>query len=249
VALRAGASFDHLAPTYDRWRPLLAADTRRLRFMLERCPLPPRATVLEVGCGTGRLLREVANIGQAAVAIGVDPEPAMLSAANDVETRLGRAESLPVDGESVDLAFMSLVLHLVDDRAAAARELYRVLRARGSAAVWTLTPEHVVRFHLNRYFPTLPKLDLRRFEAPERWLGHLLAAGFDPVCEAEMVTVRRTTARRLAAAVRARYISTLSLLPPAEFESGVRRLEAEAADNPQRRVTYRQVWCLLWARK
>lgn len=209
--------------------------------MLERCSLPEPAAVLEVGCGTGRLLREI----PAQTAVGVDAEPAMLARPDLVA---GRAEALPLRSGAFDLAFMSLVFHLVDDKLAAARELRRVLRSGAHAAIWTLTPQHVEGFHLNRYFPTLPAVDLPRFEPPERWARLLLEAGFESAAMQELVTWRHTTAGRLAQAVRGRYISTLPLLPPGELEAGTRELEAEAARERARRIHYRQIWCLIWAR-
>lgn len=211
-------------------------------MMLERCPLPERPAILEVGCGTGRLLREL----DAGLAVGVDAELSMLRGRRGLVA--GLAEALPVRDGGFDLAYMSLALHLVADRAAAARELRRVLKPGGWAAIWTLTPEHVEGFHLNTYFPSLPAVDLPRFEPPERWARLLLDAGFGPAGLQEVVTWRRTTAGRLARAVRGRYISTLALLPPAELEAGTARLEDEAVREPARRIQYRQVWCLLWAR-
>ncbi len=215
--------------------------------MLERCPLPPRPAILEVGCGTGKLLREAARQAGAGAAVGVDPEPAMRAQATGLDVREGRAERLPLDSGCGDLAFCSLAFHWVSDKPAAAGELWRVLRPGGWAAIWTLTPEHVHGFHLNRYFPSLPAVDLARFEAPELWMAQLAAAGLRPVLEQQLVQTRVTSAGRLAAAVRQRFISTLSLLPEAEFQAGAAELEAEAAGDPSRRVSYPQTWCLIWA--
>jgi hypothetical protein len=112
-----------------------------------------------------------------------------------------------------------------------------------------LTPEHVRNFHLNAHFPSLPGVDLPRFEAPERWMELLSAAGFEPVLEQELTLKRSTSAARLAAAVRARYLSTFDLLPAGELEAGTRRLEEEAERDPRRRVTFEQRWCLIWGRR
>ena len=242
-------TFERLAPRYERHRPVTAADRRRLRFMLDRCPVPAGGAVLEIGCGTGRLLRALAGLTALGRAAGVDPEPEMLARAGSLDVRLGRAERLPLDAGAFDLAFLWLAFHHVQDKPAAAREMLRVLRPGGHAAIWTLTPEHVLRFHLNRYFPSLTAVDLPRFEAPELWMALLLAAGFDPVAEQQLWLRRTTTARRLAAAVRDRYLSTFDLLPPDELEAGTRLLEAEARKQPNRRITYDQVWCLVWGCK
>jgi len=228
---------------------VLAADVHRLRFLLERCPVPPGGAALEVGCGTGRLLRALAGLTTLGRAAGVDPEPAMLARARGLEVHIGRAESLPLPGSAFDLTFLWLAFHLVAGKPAAVAELFRVLRPGGHAAIWTLTPEHVHEFHLNSYFPSLPAVDLPRFEPPERWLVILGDAGFEPVLEQQLTLRRTTTAGRLAAAVRARYLSTFDLLPEAEFEAGARRLEAEAASDPRLRVAYQQRWCLVWGRR
>lgn len=183
------------------------------------------------------------------VLVGVDPEPAMLAIATGrgIEACRGRAERLPVRAASVDLVYAHLAFHLVQDRGAATREMRRVLRKGGFAAIWTLTPEHVLDFHLNRLFPSLAAIDLARFPAPEEVAGQLVEAGFEMAAEEELVGVRRTTAGRLAEAVRRRYISTLALIPAAELAAGSARLDRAAAANPGRAVTYRQRWCLVWA--
>lgn len=217
--------------------------------MLERCPVPTPGAVAEVGCGTGKLLREVVRRLEPALAVGVEPDRTFLPHLADLEIRLGEAAALPLGDDAFDLVYCSLAFHLVAAKAAAAAELRRVLKPGGHVAIWTLTPEHVRGFHLNPYFPSLAGLDLLRFEPPESWMELLAAAGLEPVAEAELRTLRVTTAGRLARAVRARFISTLSLLPEAEFEAGARRLEAEAAGDPRRRVSHPQIWCMVWARR
>lgn len=218
--------------------------------MLERCPVPAGGIALEVGCGSGRLLQELGRMAAFGALVGVDPEPAMLAIARGrgIDALLGRAERLPVRTGSVDLCYAYLALHLVQDQRAAAREMRRVVRQRGFAAIWTLTPEHVLDFHLNRLFPSLAEIDLKRFPSPEELAGQLVEAGFETVAEQELVSVRRTSAGRLAEAVRRRYISTLALIPTAELAAGSARLDREAAADPARAVTYRQRWCLVWAR-
>jgi ubiquinone/menaquinone biosynthesis C-methylase UbiE len=242
-------TFARLAPRYERFRPVTRGDERRLRFLLDRCPVPAGGSVLEVGCGTGRLLKAMNRLVPLGRVAGVDPESEMLARAAPLEVHLGRAERLQLESGAFDLAFLWLAFHLVNEKRAAAAELWRVVRDGGHAAIWTLTPEHVRGFHLNPYFPSLPSVDLPRFEAPESWMLLLAEAGFEPVLEQELRLKRATTARRLATAVRERYLSTFDLLPPDELEAGTRRLEEEAARNAGRRITYEQRWCLVWGRK
>ena len=66
------------------------------------------AAVVDVGCGSGRLLRSAREAGHTGRLCGVDPDPAMLELARrrrDVEWLLGTAASLSFDGE-FDLAVM-----------------------------------------------------------------------------------------------------------------------------------------------
>lgn len=213
--------------------------------MLERCPVPAGGAILEVGCGTGRLLGHLRSHR----CVGIDPSDSMLRQACGVHVARGVAEHLPLRDRSVDLAFASLAFHHFGDQPQAAREIHRVLRPRGHIAIWTSTPEHVRGFPLNRWFPSLAAIDLARFPPPEQWMSLLARAGFVDVAAEPFRIRRRPTLRWLAAAVRARYLSTFDHLPEPEYREGLRRLEAEAAARPQRRVDTGLGWSLIWAHR
>src|SRR5436309_15380576 len=74
-------------------------------------PAPGRRT-LDLGCGEGRLSRDLKALGH--VLVGVDGSPTMLAAASEadpeIETHLADAAALPFADASFDLvvAFMSL---------------------------------------------------------------------------------------------------------------------------------------------
>ena len=98
--------------------------------------LDPASTVADLGCGTGQFAEAVAPF--VARVIAVDESAAMLRAAksrlhgaDNAEVRQGTLEALPIDGHSVDLAVMSLVLPYVADPVPALAEARRVLRAGG----------------------------------------------------------------------------------------------------------------------
>jgi SAM-dependent methyltransferase len=94
---------------------------------------PPGGAVLEVGCGEGRVLRDLRGRGYDVV--GLDASPTLLEAAQslDAEGRylLGRAEELPFDAGSFDLVVAYNVLMDVDDMPRAVAEIARVLRPGG----------------------------------------------------------------------------------------------------------------------
>lgn len=106
-------------------------------------------TVLDLGCGGGFdafiAAREVGSSGRI---IGVDMTPAMIDRArrnavqftretglDTVEFRLGEIEHLPVADASVDVVISNCVINLSDDKSQVWREIARVLKSSGRAAI------------------------------------------------------------------------------------------------------------------
>jgi ubiquinone/menaquinone biosynthesis C-methylase UbiE len=96
--------------------------------------------VLDVGAGTGQFLRPLAEWLDARV-VGVEPSAGMRAQAQSVvdgrTTALvaGRAEALPLSPASVDVAWLSTVVHQFDDVGRAVDELRRVVRPAGRVLV------------------------------------------------------------------------------------------------------------------
>ena len=94
-------------------------------------------SVLDVGCGAGRAVHELAERG--ATATGVDVSEQMLTAArerwSDVDFRLAPAEELPFPDDALDGYRADKVLHALDDPARAVAEARRVLRPGGRAVL------------------------------------------------------------------------------------------------------------------
>src|SRR5690606_28055961 len=65
-------------------------------------------SVLDVGCGTGKILRAARERGHTGRLVGLDPAKAMLDVANqdrgDIEWTLGDLVAGPYDGEAEPLA-------------------------------------------------------------------------------------------------------------------------------------------------
>ncbi|HET6534343.1 MAG TPA: methyltransferase domain-containing protein [Actinoplanes sp.] len=95
--------------------------------------LRPGATVIDVGCGTGRAVAELA--GQGARAIGVDLDPAMVSAARsrfgDIDVRTADAAVLPLTDGQAQGYRADKVYHVLPDPDAALAEARRVLAPGG----------------------------------------------------------------------------------------------------------------------
>jgi len=99
-------------------------------------------TAVDVGCGPGALTAElVRRLGTDAVS-AVDPSESFVEAARErlpgVDIRLGSAESLPFESDSVDLALAQLVVHFMSDPVRGISEMARVTKPGGRVAanVW-----------------------------------------------------------------------------------------------------------------
>ena len=99
--------------------------------------------VLDVACGTGVLARAaLARVQPGGAVVGLDRNDGMLAVARrlapGVDWRLGRAEALPFDDGSFDAVVSQFGLMFFDDRVAALKEMWRVIRPGGrlAVAVW-----------------------------------------------------------------------------------------------------------------
>jgi len=92
-------------------------------------------TILDVGCGTGRLLRKAKKRWPNVRLIGVDAAEKMIEQATQLfpqaEFHVAMAETLPLPDTSVDLAFSTLSFHHWSNQAKGISEIARVLRPQG----------------------------------------------------------------------------------------------------------------------
>src|SRR5262245_10272820 len=114
--------------------------------------------ILDLGCGTGRFSRSLAERFDATV-IGLDPSLTMLGQAvlhrshPKVFYVCGQAEAAPLQSESVDVIFISMIFHHLNDPRAAARECARLLRKRGRLCMRTATLENIPNYPYVPFFP------------------------------------------------------------------------------------------------
>ena len=114
--------------------------------LLDQLDLRPGQRVLDVGSGTGQLAFALADrVAPGGSADGVDAGTEMVSRAERANRRrrrpvtftTARAQQLPFPDGTFDAVTCTLALHHVarDDRAAAVREMHRVLRPGGRVLV------------------------------------------------------------------------------------------------------------------
>jgi ubiquinone/menaquinone biosynthesis C-methylase UbiE len=101
--------------------------------------------VLDVACGTGVVARLAAErTGSAGTVAGLDVDPAMLAVARSLapsgmsfDWHEASVEAMPLPDESFDVVLCQMGLQFVPDKAAALREMRRVL-VPGGSVVWNV---------------------------------------------------------------------------------------------------------------
>jgi ubiquinone/menaquinone biosynthesis C-methylase UbiE len=190
--------------------------------------------LVDVGCGTGRFAA-FAKARRGGRVWGVDPAPEMLRRARarpdagGIGWKQASAERLPFTDGWFDAAHMHLVVHTLPDRPAALAEIARVLMPCGRMAVATFAMEHFQRFFLNPYFPSIAAIDGARFPEPAILTEELGVVGFREAAVERISQPVSAEPRDVLERVRGRYISTLHLLPAAEYAEGLARLERDVA--------------------
>jgi SAM-dependent methyltransferase len=108
---------------------------------LRLLPPPGRLTV-DIGCGEGRLARDLKELGHRIV--GIDSSPSLIAAAREfdssIDVRLADAAALPLEDASVDLAVAFMSLQDIDDLPAAVCKSARVLEPGGRLCLAIVHP-------------------------------------------------------------------------------------------------------------
>ncbi len=132
--------FNRWSKTYDRSLAQWFFFDRVHRGLLARLPddfMP--AGILDIGCGTGRLLRRMQSRWPAASLAGVDLAEGMVNRAREqtqgATIYQAPAEHLPLQDDSVDLVTSTVSFHHWSDQAQGVREAVRVLRRGGLFAL------------------------------------------------------------------------------------------------------------------
>jgi len=139
---------------FNRWAPFYDIPFTTVFYqavhnrLLASVTLPDPVHVLDLGCGTGKLLGRLAQAQTTLTGMGCDFSPEMLAQAqqqNPAPARLsyqqGQADQLPFDSDQFDAAFCTISFLHYPDPVAVLQEIGRVLKPGG-------------QFHLADYAPS-----------------------------------------------------------------------------------------------
>jgi ubiquinone/menaquinone biosynthesis C-methylase UbiE len=149
-----------VAPQWDNLRKGFFSEAVREKAFAVAGVEPGRLAA-DIGAGAGFVTEGLLKRGLRIIA--VDRSEAMLAEMKNrfgeggaVEYRIGEADSLPMEGSSVDYVFANMYLHHVESPPAAIREMARILKPGG----------RLVITDLDRH-----DFDFLRTEHCDRWMG------------------------------------------------------------------------------
>lgn len=241
---RPRLDYNLLAPTYDARYAVRRLDgiASALRDLVAR--RRPRR-VLEVGCGTGRWLEELAPHVHSIY--GLDPAAAMLQRALK-RTASGivlaaRANALPLRRGTFDLIFCVNAIHHFDDPAAFVEHAKERLVETGALSIVGIDPRLIHKWYLYEYFDGTYERDLLRYPSVGDLVNWMAEAGFARVDYrvVEVSGMSWTNESVLADPfLKKDSNSMLALLSDREYAAGLRRIEAalDAAAAEQRNVVF-----------
>lgn len=193
------------------------------------------ARVLEVGCGTGRWLTDLAAPSRGVV--GIDASFGMLRRAREQGLRAGLvhavAEALPLPALSADMLYVVNALHHFAEPRRFMAEAARVLRPGGLLALVGMAHPQPSDWYVYEYFEGTYETDAARF-APEATVREwLVAAGFRQVeSRTAYDIVERFAGREVFGNpfMRKESTSQLVLLTDEAYQAGLARIRAAIAE-------------------
>jgi demethylmenaquinone methyltransferase / 2-methoxy-6-polyprenyl-1,4-benzoquinol methylase len=171
--------FDRTAGDYDRIERVMALGSGSWyrRKALRRAGLQAGMRVLDIGAGTGLMVKQAALlVGISGQVTGVDPSAGMIKSAKvpvGVVLVIGCAEAIPVAAETADFLCMGYALRHIADMSVALREFIRVLKPGGRICLLEITrpealvPRAVLKAYMRGVVPFLAGLLGENSDSPK----------------------------------------------------------------------------------
>ena len=170
--------YNVLSQDYDLTRNI-NIDT--LKRILSKTDFHSGTKVLDFGCGTGNYTCAVKKLTDAHV-YGVEPSDGMREKAMakemDIAFLKGDHTGIPVDDTSIDLLYMTDVIHHIPDLRRMFHEFYRVIKPKGFICILTESHKQIESRFWSAYFPSTVPAEQNRYPDIDVILNEAIECGF-----------------------------------------------------------------------
>jgi len=215
--------YSQVAKYYDEVRSI-PADIL-VSKIIEYGKIDAKCTVLDVGCGTGRFPLIISTVKKP-IFCALEPSIEMLKqAVTKDKTKCilwvrGDGQRLPFQESLFDCVYMTAVIHHIENKEMALREIYRVLKRDGNCVIQTFSHSGIKK-HITRDFPKVVAIDLKRIPSVPSLKKMMAITGFKEIHH-HIVTIDEgyVSTNEYLKRVRKKYMSTLTLLSEDDFQRG-----------------------------
>lgn len=206
---------------------------------------------LDLGSGTGRMTPALASAFGGPVH-GIEPSDKMRAQAlahaghPAVTYAAGSAEQIPLPDASCDAALLFFVWHHVVDRAAAARELRRVVKPGGKLFVQANFSDRMPDVWWFRVMPEWKKVDQAQFRSGAEVESDFTGAGWTLVSRDQVTWLRSANLAEDLEKLKLRAVSAFEHMSGEAVDAGFARIEAALpalGDGPQYETSELLVFC------
>jgi SAM-dependent methyltransferase len=216
------SDYSQIAKHYDKVRPDAAPVL--VSKILEYGDIDKNKVVLDVGCGTGRFPLSMPTTRNIIVAL--EPSIEMLRQAvekdkpRNVQWIQGDGQNLPFIDNVFNCVYMTSVIHHIERKDKALKEIHRALKKDGICVIMTFSHAGIKK-HVLSDFPGVTQIDLKRIPSIPSLKKIMILAGFKNVhYHVTQHDEGYVPTDEFLERVRNKYISTLTLLTEEEFRRG-----------------------------
>jgi ubiquinone/menaquinone biosynthesis C-methylase UbiE len=175
--------YAELSARYDsRWAFYVEAT---VAATIQRLALHGHEQILDLGCGTGALLKRLVPLVPEGSLAGLDLSPEMLSVARhklpaSVELQVGRVENLPFANESFDRVISSSAFHYFRHPGQVMQEMKRVLKPNGQLVMTDWCNDYWTSYGCDLVLRVVNRAHFRAYRSSQ-WRSMLQKAGFSDI--------------------------------------------------------------------
>lgn len=198
------------------------------RTLIKEANLNKDSKVLEVGSGTGNYCRLINDLSGAEI-VGVDSSKEMIKEARKISKKLlfkfGNALNLPFQANSFDFIFYFDTIHHIKNISKSLDEAFRVLKQRGKICIITNSSRQIKERISAKYFPSVTKIDLKRYYTIAYLRRKLLSKKFKRTKMLHIISKRKRLVNRdYYNLIKNKAFSVFHSVSKKEFNNGLLRL-------------------------